>query len=111
MGRERVSKTSNGLSFKCPGCGGTHSIPTEGPQAWGWNGSLDKPTITPSIDVKSGHYASSWKPGDACWCDKDYGIKCYRCHSIITDGKIAFCTDSSHALAGQEIELPAGVIA
>lgn len=28
------------------------------------------------------------------------------CHSVITNGRITFCTDSSHALAGQNVEIP-----
>lgn len=62
----------------------------------------------PSIDVKSGHYASSHKPGDSCWCDTDYGsgFTCYHCHAVVTNGRIFFCPDSSHALAGQTVDLP-----
>lgn len=67
---------------------------------------LDRPTLTPSISVSSGHYASHWKPGDGCWCGKDYGFSCYRCHSVVTDGRIMFCTDSTHALAGQTVDMP-----
>ena len=102
----RVRTTEHGISFRCPGCGDVHAIPMSGTPAWGWNGLIDRPTVSPSIDVKSGHYASHWKPGDGCWCDKDYGFKCYRCHSTITDGRITFCTDSTHAMAGQTVDLP-----
>jgi hypothetical protein len=28
------------------------------------------------------------------------------CHSIITDGKIQFCGDCTHALAGKIVDLP-----
>lgn len=104
----RVRQHANVVSFKCPGCGDTHSVPFEGipDRNWSWNRSLESPTIDPSIDVKAGHYASAWKPGDACWCDQDYDFKCYRCHSVVTDGRIFFCTDSTHALAGQTVDLP-----
>lgn len=91
--------------FQCPGCGDRHAIPT-GSGGWAWNDSLDSPSITPSIDVKAGHYASAWKTGDPCWCSKDYGFSCYRCHSVITSGRIAFENDSSHALRGQTVDLP-----
>lgn len=76
-----------------------------GDQAWSWNESVTLPTIQPSLDVRSGHYARHWKPGDECWCGKDYGFTCYQCHSIVTDGWIFFCPDSSHALAGQTVDL------
>ena len=97
--------SGNGVSWRCPGCGDTHHVPTTGPHAWSWNGSLTKPTLGPSVKVSSGHYASAWKPGDACWCGKDYGFSCYVCHVVITDGRAAFCTDSTHALAGKTVEL------
>lgn len=102
----RVRLTANGISFRCPGCGDTHAIPTAGTPAWDWNGSRERPTIHPSIDVKAGHHASAWQPGDACWCGSDYGFTCYRCHSVVTDGRISFGTDSTHKLAGQTVELP-----
>lgn len=80
-------------------------VPVEGPHAWGWNGSLERPTFTPSIAVRSGHHASQWKAGDPCWCGTDYGYSCYVCHSVVTDGRIAFAGDSTHALSGQTVEL------
>jgi hypothetical protein len=92
-----------------------HSVPFEGvpDRNWGWNRSLELPTITPSIDVKSGHFGSAWKEGDPCWCtynrdnpDRPSTFICYRCHSFVTDGRIAFLTDCSHALAGQTVDLP-----
>lgn len=85
-----------------------HAIPTKPPggSGWTWNGSLDKPTIDPSISISAGHYAKSWQLGDECWCGKGYGFECYRCHSMITDGRIMFCSDSSHALSGQTVDLP-----
>jgi len=102
----RARRTESGISFRCPGCGDTHCIPTDGKNAWGWNGDLNRPTLTPSILVRSGHYAAHWKPGDACWCGKDYGFECYVCHSFVTDGRIAFLGDCTHALAGQTVDMP-----
>ena len=37
--------------FYCPGCDSTHGVPVTGDRKWGWNGSLDAPTFTPSILV------------------------------------------------------------
>jgi len=102
----KLTRTTDGVSFRCPGCGDVHAVPTTGPSAWSWNGSLESPTLQPSLAVTSGHHASSWQLGDACWCGKDYGFSCYRCHSIVTDGRVHFCADSSHALAGQTVDLP-----
>lgn len=58
------------LSFLCP-CGTCDGfvglagvrIRDDGKQtdgAWGWNLDLDKPTVTPSIDIKDGKGGSHW---------------------------------------------------
>lgn len=78
----------------CPGCSTRHAIPIETPPGhptgpWTWNGDLDKPTFTPSLRVRWGE-----------------GFK-YCCHSHITDGRIAFQADSTHAFAGQTLDLSA----
>lgn len=98
------------LAFRCPGCGDMHVVPVgagAGPR-WGWNGSYERPTFTPSILVRSGHYA----PGHVgeCWCtweaksgEKNFG--CYVCHSFVTDGSIQFLPDCTHELAGQTVPL------
>lgn len=97
------------LTFWCPGCNEAHSISVgmgPGPR-WGWNGSVDRPTFTPSILVRSGHYASHHKLGDPCWCTAgETGFACQICHSFVTCGQIKFERDSTHALAGQTVPLP-----
>lgn len=85
--------TDGSVLFWCPGCDGAHHVNvSEAPNKprWGWNGSLDKPTFTPSIKV-------SYYEGDTV-----SGV----CHSFVTDGRIQFCGDSTHALAGQTVDLP-----
>jgi hypothetical protein len=78
------------ISFHCPGCEGGHSIPVTGPRAWKWNGSLDSPTITPSILVNVGRSNPT----------------AHLCHSWVKDGRIQFLGDCTHSLAGQTVELP-----
>jgi hypothetical protein len=85
-----IQKGERWVAFHCPGCRGDHSIPVTGPRGWTWNGSLDKPTISPSIFVNRG-LANPVAPA---------------CHSYVTDGKIAFLPDCSHKLAGKTVELP-----
>lgn len=80
----------------CPGCGMVHapvvSRPAgQGGPVWGWNGSLDRPTFTPSLLV-------TWEHGPA--------FEKRVCHSFITDGRIAFLSDCTHKLAGQTVDLP-----
>lgn len=107
-----------GVGFICPGCGQDHTCPTEQYHAegyhelWGFNNDFDKPTFTPSLLWRSGHFAqepTSERP--YCWHNPAPGVEarpewCYRCHSFVKDGKIQFLSDCSHSLAGQTVELP-----
>lgn len=83
-------------------------------RGWKFNGDYEQPTFSPSILVRSGHYAAHFKPGDSCWCTynaehpdptNSLRFKCEQCHSFVTNGQIEFLTDSSHALAGQTVQL------
>ena len=83
-----------GLSFRCEGCGGAHSIPVTGPKAWGWNGDRDRPVFTPSLLLVGGN-----AEGET------------RCHSFVgcngaRPGEIIFLSDCTHHLAGQVRPLP-----
>jgi hypothetical protein len=71
--------------FRCPGCECAHGVNV----AWTFNGNRVLPTIRPSI--LTNHISGSVGP---------------RCHSFVTDGRIEFLSDSTHALAGQTVELP-----
>jgi hypothetical protein len=84
------------VRFDCPGCGHPHVLPVTGPKAWGFNGSFEKPTFTPSILVR--------------WIDWDDGheprnIRHVTCHSFVTDGRIQFLGDCTHKLAGQTVDM------
>lgn len=101
--------------FMCPACKEVHILIVEGPGKWEWNGSLDKPTFTPSILLQSGHYAPHFTPNDNCWCkfykenphlDNSNRFHCVICHSYVTDGKIQYLNDCTHALRGQTVDLP-----
>ncbi|MGH9745514.1 MAG: DUF6527 family protein [Candidatus Acidiferrales bacterium] len=78
------------IAFHCPGCEGSHSIPVTGIRAWYWNGSLERPTLRPSIFVNRG---SSNPTIPAC-------------HSCVTDGRIQFLSGCTHSLAGKTVGLP-----
>ena len=79
--------------FWCPGCDEAHAVMVggnyPGPK-WGWNGSLERPTFTPSILVRS-------KRGEA-QTDKV-------CHSFVNEGRIQFLGDCTHELAGETVDL------
>lgn len=100
------------VTFVCPGCNSEHEISiAEG--GWTFNGDFEKPTFSPSVLLTSGHHFPTWKEGQPCWCtfnaehpDDSAPFECVRCHSFVTDGRIQFLSDSTHALAGQTVDLP-----
>jgi len=82
-----------GLAFECPACGCPHMVTTDvlnpnGSQ-WRWNGSYDKPTLTPDIYIFDDTHA-----------------KRVVCHLAIRNGQAVFGDDCPHALAGTEVDLP-----
>jgi hypothetical protein len=84
--------TTQGYIFWCEGCEMHHHVNTVlwregGNPVWTFNGSLDKPTFTPSILVTLE--------------DNPRRV----CHSFVTDGKIQFLVDSWHKLAGKTVTL------
>jgi hypothetical protein len=85
-GKQRVREESPGyFVFTCPGCESRHCYRVgHGEPNWTFNGSLSRPTFYPSMIVR----------GD--------GV----CHFFVTDGEIAFESDSTHALSGKKVELP-----
>lgn len=103
-----------GYTFFCPGCNSYHTVSTKGPGSWGWNGSEDKPTFTPSVLVRGGHYLQTPPTPGNCACD--YHIRhpdkepwrwpCTHCHSFVRDGMIQFLGDCHHALKNQTVPLP-----
>lgn len=86
-----------GIRFDCPGCKDPHVIPTGGPHAWNFNGSLESPTLSPSILVR---FTASDPDDPAAVAQESV------CHSFVTDGRIQFLGDCTHALAGQTVDLP-----
>lgn len=99
----RVSAPDGGVVgyvFLCPGCSKPHMyrtkrMATESPTlpVWQFDGNEDLPTFTPSLLVHE-----VLKP--------DGSVYQPRCHLFLTAGKIQFCGDSKHALAGQVVDLP-----
>ncbi len=95
------------LVFHCPACHYDHPFRLQEPvdqqgkpakradgtpyPTWEWNGSIEKPTFKPSLLVHGNPDQPNGYP---------------RCHSFVRDGKIEFCSDSTHALAGQTVDLP-----
>lgn len=90
------------LAFWCHGCGHSHQIQHgdgAGPR-WGWNGDIERPTFTPSVLVTWSEPSDN--PDEFDNTTKD--VK-KACHSFVTDGRIQFLGDCTHALAGQTVPL------
>lgn len=77
--------------FLCPGCDEAHRYEFGKPGAWTFNGDYEKPTFTPSLLMRSKH-GPERRPRV--------------CHLFMTDGKIRFLGDCTHALAGRTVEIP-----
>ena len=86
--QDHVEKT---MIFWCPGCEMAHPYRVRTPDgrrpSWEFNGNEVRPTFTPSLLV----YGCTPNDGN--------------CHLFVTDGQIAYCSDSAHALAGQTVPM------
>lgn len=118
MGKVRINSGGQ-TEILCPGCKTTHTLnidPSKKP-CWEFNGDFEKPTFSPSILERSGHYC--WNdgkdPSECMFCndpepefeDAEFGkyLPCYICHSFVRDGMIEFLSDCTHTLAGQTVPL------
>ena len=90
----RLSTDRESLMFYCPGCGHHHAVRVEGDgpgPVWGWNGSEELPTLSPSVLV--------YLPNP----DGSRGRT--ECHLWVKEGRIQYLKDSAHHLAGQTIDM------
>lgn len=99
------------LAFQCPGCKTAHAVGIgagAGPR-WGYNGNAEKPTFTPSVLVRRHEMSEEGnrmlgageRPPNGRYPGREMV-----CHSFVTDGRIQFLGDCTHALAGQTVDLP-----
>lgn len=81
----------------CPGCNAMHQIAVDTPfrngARWTWDGNAAAPTFSPSVNITLKFAANSGRAAQVC-------------RHFIRSGRIEFCADSSHALAGQTVDLP-----
>lgn len=66
----------------------------DGTPNWTWNGSVESPTVKPSVLTRGG--------GRLC---RDGKYIEEVCHSFINDGKVQFLDDCTHEFAGQTLDL------
>lgn len=99
--------------FQCPACGNCHQFhiaPAKNPltgASWTFNGDVKKPTFSPSVLIRAHHSSTVARPpwNSVGWQGSAMNWT-YICHSHVADGKITFCADSTHPLAGKTVELP-----
>lgn len=102
----KLRNTTDGFAWWCPACKEGHPLPHK--KGWTWDGSLDAPTFSPSfkhtgkqtVKDETGRWLGDWVRGP------DGEPKDWCCHYIITAGKVAYCGDCTHAMAGQTIDMP-----
>lgn len=93
---------ANFLRIRIPGPAGFQTLPIitrgtrAGTGAWTWNGSVDAPTLRPSVAV-NGFFCADDENGER---DEPFA-----CHSWINDGKVQFLSDCTHEFAGQTLDL------
>ena len=99
VGYEKCEATeATHLQFELPGplpnrilpimIGGTRA----GTPNWTWNGSVDKPTVKPSVLTRGGSDETG------VWIE-------HVCHSFINDGRVQFLSDCTHEFAGKTMDL------
>lgn len=97
-----LRKVAGGHSHWCPGCEEMHVLPN----GWTFDGNVDRPTYSPSF--KHTGVAKRDTPEGWVYPRDDAGKPLPRCcHYFIRAGRIEFCADSTHPLAGQTVDLPA----
>lgn len=75
--------------FYCPACKYHHpynTVKVDNNPCWKFNGDMIKPTFTPSLKCFGGSTGTS-------------------CHLFVTDGKIIYCNDCPHEMAGKTIDM------
>ena len=106
----KLAKASDGLLlFECPGCKSAHYIRTDPQQPlsglWTWNGSMEAPTVSPSILVRGVRPITDEQADRIMAGEKIEPIPTV-CHSFVREGRIEFLGDCTHELAGHTVELP-----
>lgn len=93
----RLRRGPDGYFWWCPACSRMHPLP----DGWKFDGDLERPTFSPSFKhtwrAFTSHTAEGLGQGER------YNAVC---HYILTAGQVAYCDDSSHAMAGKTIPMP-----
>ncbi len=77
------------MLFYCPGCAEHHGFCIKGEHSWEWDGSMTKPTFSPSLRIS----------------DSVDGKRRTKCHLFVKKGRIQFLKVCRHELAGKTVDM------
>lgn len=114
----RVGTMNSGgrmVMFRCPGCGENHGVSVDGPNEkgskWAWNESVERPTLSPSILMRTTKMTPAGEAQYRDWmagkipAPAMFDSVAVVCHSFVRDGRIEFLSDCTHSLAGKTVDL------
>ena len=90
---DRLGRNGDALVYWCPACNNAHVIQIAGQVKWDFDGNVEAPTFNPSV-------RHQWVA--------PVGMEEHNrtCHYFVKAGRIEYCGDCTHELAGQTVELP-----
>jgi hypothetical protein len=92
----KAYETARGIAHYCPGCNDMHYINTKVPNSngakWGWDGNLEAPTVSPSVNLRAEFTPEEGGPEV--------------CHYFLQGGVLKYCGDCTHQYSGKDIPLP-----
>jgi hypothetical protein len=92
--------TENTWKFWCPGCDSAHVVSDS------WQVNTGTATISPSVLVYSHQkLINEDLSGEALTAPENITTT-PQCHSFVTNGRIRYLSDSTHALAGKTVDVP-----
>jgi Family of unknown function (DUF6527) len=85
------------VAFWCPACNRGHALTMRSAtgDGWGWNDDADVPTFTPSVLTK-------YNRSDAGQNGPPPAV----CHLYVTNGRLLYLGDCTHAMAGKTVDMP-----
>jgi hypothetical protein len=101
---QKLRKVRSGYAHWCPGCEEVHILP----DSWKFDGNLENPTFSPSFKhsgvkrkIVNGEWIGEW--------ERDVnGVPLnFICHYNLIRGDLHYCADSTHAMRGKVVPLPA----
>lgn len=93
--------------FHCPACGNSHwySVCTNGRGlSWTFNGNMEAPTFSPSLKM-TGTQPITDEEHATIMAGGKITPRPHCCHLHMIDGKIHYCGDCTHAMAGKVVDM------